>query len=403
MTDINNYAYYSPKEKLGYELVNSKLAVYVDTVNTAEPDIDLDEINELLGKGNKEALKKLDSLKIGYTLQENDSGYTIKYSYKGTNYTITYYAPPKADGSAQDNKTKNDTTVHNGDDNSDTINKRPGYEDIFDEIFPDERPEVIETDKRFDYSIVDGLDVPLRELFDESTVKKEGHFHRPEFDIDSGGYDKLIGELSKMKPQLKAYIKSELEAKGFSYNDDTVDKYLNAFITESITEAMVGVYTDRNIAVSSMTSEITIKEMINYIIEQVDECLNRGAVLLRNPMRDSYVEMDSYLLDTADYFLSEEEQKLKEAMHIVQDEGSTYFVGDKNKLEEWVDTYTKHYRKVLKKNYPNLTDSRINDIIKSAKDSVLKDAKLNEWGQYTIDDTLIAFEKQCDFLAQNSK
>ena len=70
--------------------VNEISAAKIQEINTSK--VDTDSINDRLGKGAKTALKELEAQKIAYTLAENASGYTVKYSYNGTNYTITYYA-----------------------------------------------------------------------------------------------------------------------------------------------------------------------------------------------------------------------------------------------------------------------------------------------------------------------
>lgn len=70
--------------------VNEISAAKIQEINP--PKVDTDSINDRLGKGDKTALKELEAQKIAYTLAENASGYTVKYSYNGTNYIITYYA-----------------------------------------------------------------------------------------------------------------------------------------------------------------------------------------------------------------------------------------------------------------------------------------------------------------------
>ena len=66
--------------------VNEISAAKIQEINTSK--VDTDSINDRLGKGDKTALKELEAQKIAYTLAENASGYTVKYSYNGTNYTI---------------------------------------------------------------------------------------------------------------------------------------------------------------------------------------------------------------------------------------------------------------------------------------------------------------------------
>lgn len=80
-----------------------------------------------------------------------------------------------------------------------------------------------------------------------------------------------------------------------------------------------------------------------------------------------YYEEDGYLLDTADYFLTDEEKEMKFVMQVTDSEHSSYGTSDKAKLFGYVDTYAKHMEKVIRHRHPSLTDSQITSIITDAK------------------------------------
>ena len=101
------------------------------------------------------------------------------------------------------------------------------------------------------------------------------------------------------------------------------------------------------------------------------------------------------MLDTADYFLTDEEKEMKFVMKVTDNEYSSYGTSDKTKLFGYIDTYAKHMEKVIRHRHPSLSDTQITSIMTDAKNKV-KYSDLpnpNENGIYSIDDTLAKLEE----------
>ena len=101
------------------------------------------------------------------------------------------------------------------------------------------------------------------------------------------------------------------------------------------------------------------------------------------------------MLDTADYFLTDEEKEMKFVMKVTDNEYSSYGTSDKTKLFGYIDTYAKHMEKVIRHKHPSLTDAQITSILTDAKNQVKYSdlPKPNENGIYSIDDTLAKLEE----------
>lgn len=193
--------------------VNEISAAKIQEINTSK--VDTDSINDRLGKGDKTALKELEAQKIAYTLAENASGYTVKYSYNGTNYTITYYAKEEITEAKPEKPFTGETT---------------GTES-------GEVPALPETEEPlFDYSDVD-KDAKAEDFYNEDNISDDNKFTMilgGKGDVDSGAWDNLFAELEKMKPQLMDYMKQQLESVGRVYDEEKAEKIINRLITQAV-------------------------------------------------------------------------------------------------------------------------------------------------------------------------
>lgn len=389
--------------------VNEISAAKIQEINTSK--VDTDSINDRLGKGDKTALKELEAQKIAYTLAENASGYTVKYSYNGTNYTITYYAKEEITEAKPEKPFTGETT---------------GTES-------GEVPALPETEEPlFDYSDVD-KDAKAEDFYNEDNIssdKKLTMLLGRKGDVDSGAWDDLFAELEKMKPQLLDYMKQQLETAGRSFDQDKAEKIINKLITQAVEripqDGVFWSYSGSGIGDSAsnrLPENPTIEDLMDYmkncldltpdeedkdngILARLNGALTTGyeRVFEREQDKDAvlkvntynpYYEEDGYLLDTADYFLTDEEKEMKFVMQVTDSEHSSYGTSDKAKLFGYVDTYAKHMEKVIRHRHPSLTDSQITSIITDAKNQVKYSdlPKPDENGVYSIDDTLAKLEE----------
>lgn len=389
--------------------VNEISAAKIQEINTSK--VDTDSINDRLGKGDKTALKELEAQKIAYTLAENASGYTVKYSYNGTNYTITYYAKEEITEAKPEKPFTGETT---------------GTES-------GEVPALPETEEPlFDYSDVD-KDAKAEDFYNEDNISDDNKFTMilgGKGDVDSGAWDNLFAELEKMKPQLLDYMKQQLETAGRSFDQDKAEKIINKLITQAVEripqDGVFWSYSGSGIGDSAsnrLPENPTIEDLMDYmkncldltpdeedkdngILARLNGALTTGyeRVFEREQDKDAvlkvntynpYYEEDGYLLDTADYFLTDEEKEMKFVMQVTDSEHSSYGTSDKAKLFGYVDTYAKHMEKVIRHRHPSLTDSQITSIITDAKNQVKYSdlPKPDENGVYSIDDTLAKLEE----------
>ena len=560
--DFNNIK----KTKQEFNINTIKRAI-VNRVIESDPstELNIDELNTQLGSGNKEALKILDENQIPYTLAERDSGYTVKFSYNGTNYTIAYYAPSEAESPTSSNTKPQETSkptttpteeiaeteesysepeitefydkdrltgyyklsneevekyfeyrefklqereikgyflkndiVINGENitsigellealgkhdpekydiktfyekeqlmtaygfTENEINQYFTYEkseeyntegyvlkpdlivngeliynisDLLKALGKEDEPvktgaqgttsvsasetseaEAPDTDPRFDYSVVDDLNTPIIDLYNDNVEESDSILFKKiaannqRYNVNGGGYDDVLREISNIKPQLTDYIKQKLEELGYasSYNSEVVDKFLNTFISEAVNSALkttqmnsivegVGIKTGKytspiinSISPSYQSENPTTADVINYVIKLIDQKLvflkpaasgSDSSTTNPDPFPKSYVESGDYLLDTADYFLSEDEIKLKEAISAAET-GGTILTEDKNEVTEWIDIYSQRIRWTLQNQYPFISESH-NSILNEAKNHVL-----NNIDNYRLDPPL---------------
>lgn len=424
---------------------------------TTQPQVDIEAINDRIQAGDKDALKELDKLGINYTLtQDSSGGYTVEYKYGDKNYTVRYYAPPSSTPSItqkeeyffQDSSiskylylqrydTLYDSTnaAFKGKLNSlaenpvneteepeaaDTSTPVPDEAEDVSQTSPDTTEETTPTEEKdyeFDYSSA-GVDeeADATGFYDEDLIPEEKKIQMlfgTQGNVDAGGWDNLFAELEKMKPQLLDYIKTQVEARGLTFNQDEAEKYLETYITDAVEHIpQDGKSILIKFGQSNLPENPTVEDLVNYIKAQIDKRMGiyedreygvehiftlSNQTAFSTKREDRYIATDEYLLDTADYFLTEEEKEMKFVLKVTSSDQSSYTIKDKQKLYGYIDTYAEHMEKVLKYDYPSLSDNQIASIISDAKNQV-KYSDLPEpdsRGLYSIDDTLAKLEELC--------
>ena len=431
--------------------------------DTAE--FDIDSVNERLGAGDKDALKELEAQKISYSLIENANGYTVKYSYEGNNYTIVYFAPetPETDnggGTGNLGVTEDSDTTDGINDSYVPITpeKPEDVEEPEVPVIPEEPENVEEPDFVFDYSSA-GVDedVKAEDFYNEDKVENRelkylDIISNVDSDVDAGGWDDLFAELEKMKPQLKEYMKQQLEKYGFIYDEETADKLLNQFITEAVETLISDLRHEEfnNQANSwnmvSYESKFssphepleTVEDLINYIKDKLDltkeetgsqynmsslvdknetpyankwyldlfentgenkEQDNMVAInVAHNSDYSVYLDEGEYLLETADYFLTEDEKELKEILEMVRGYKSGPGVTNKDEAIEYIDKYAEYLRKVLGHRYGLMPTEEFNQVFNNIVSSFKSGDALepNDAGIIIISEMLQKFDKQVE-------
>lgn len=423
---------------------------------------ELDKINERLGNGDKTALEELDKYNIPYTMMEISNGYTIKYSYNNNNYMVTY-------------RTSNQPNNYTLDDLPDVKNKIDEYfvkfaerEDLkpletIADIDKPEDPETVdepevpeepsvpaepeeteEPDYEFDYTSA-GVDanVEAETFYNEDDANIDGLstlmdiFSSVDTDVDSGGWDDLFAELEKMKPQLKEYMKQQLEAYGYVFDEKTADIVLNTMITDAV-EILTQDLKDDDLKENGRYYKMgggagreplkTIEDIVNYIKDRIDlspekqegdyftavadkfqvnneyvnlfepASDNEAGLYIENGRTSKYISEDRYLLDTADYFLTDEEKELKNILEIVEGRFvSQPVVKTKEDAAGYIDKYANHLHKVFANRYgggsgvmPMELEMRMKLLVASFKTSKIPEP--NELGLISIKDVLQAFK-----------
>lgn len=458
-----------------YIAMPNKLAVETDIKieNISKTDLffDIDSVNERLGAGDKDALKELEAQKISYSLIENANGYTVKYSYEGNNYTIVYFAPetPETDnggGTGNLGVTEDSDTTDGINDSyvPVTPEKPEDVEEPEVPVTPEEPEDTEEPDFVFDYSSA-GVDedVKAEDLYNEDNKVKDNELKlldiisNVDSDVDAGGWNDLFAELEKMKPQLKEYMKQQLEKYGFIYDEETADKLLNEFITQAVKELISQLRNedkDNQILIAKQIDAIkdvvpsepleTVEDLVNYIKDQLDltkkddsTAYNKDSILVNkydkpyadkwyldlfekteenkedsiiefasanNPNYSIYLDEGGYLLDTADYFLTEDEKELKEILEMVRGRKSGPGVTNKDEAIEYIDKYAEYLRKVLGHRYGLMPSEEFNQVFNNIVSSFKSGEALepNDLGVISIRDALKEFDKQVRVGMENA-
>ena len=173
----------------------------------------------------------------------------------------------------------------------------------------------------FDYSVMSNANDRVADLtadWDISDIESALNCKSPY----TGGYSKnsstitLYKNLEQMKPQLKAYIKEQLSAQGLEYNEQTVEKYLNYYITETVREAIQAKYHDRLPELYPNTvlpSNATLQDLGEYLVTKVKDEIAEGRTSFGTTWSAS--GFDPLLNSTSDYFLTPEEIAQKKQMN----------------------------------------------------------------------------------------
>ncbi len=277
----------------------------------------------------------------------------------------------------------------------------------------EETPEVV-----FDYTGVDS-DTPVADMWNEDALSQIDllAFRKGYGNVDSAAWNDVFSELEKMKPQLLNYIKAQMEANGFKYDAAIAERYVEIYMTEALQRSVSIFSTSFWNKDFDMPENPTVSDLVNYVKDRIDYEIEKYTVkstgnpyldqalaqLKGVPFSDTTYMQDYYLMDIADYFLTDEEKEMKFVMEAVQNEASTHYTSDKNKLVDYVDTYAKHMEKVLKSKYRDLTDSKIDSIINAAKTYTLymDPPEPDASGNYEIDALLKAFEEKCIEYAES--
>lgn len=179
-----------------------------------------------------------------------------------------------------------------------------------------------------------------------------------------------------IREQIVEYIKNKLDAMGLKYNDETINKVLNRIFSQNC-----GLY---------LFKENSLKTMLEKIMSKVDEAINNSRKILctNNTTKISFVNVvldryvDSDLVNTNGFYLTEEEKELKDIMLRVYGNhiASSYINNEEDKelnINEAIhemDIFSVHLRKYFKQigllGY-KLSDDEIEEILKETKTKVI--------------------------------
>ena len=107
------------------------------------------------------------------------------------------------------------------------------------------------------------------------------------------------------------------------------------------------------------------------------------------------------MLYTDDYFLTENEQKLKECLEAKEsyENGGDYWTRLVN-VQEYIDCYAELYKNILQEEFPYLTESECDSIVARAASEakgnpVGAHENANGFTSYSLPENLINFEELC--------
>ena len=173
----------------------------------------------------------------------------------------------------------------------------------------------------FDYSVMSNAEDKVADLtadWDISDIDSALNCKSPY----TGAYSKnsstitLYKNLEQLKPQLKAYIKEQLSAQGREYDEQTVEKYLNYYITETVREAIQAKYHDKLPELypdTVLSADATLQDLGEYLVTKVKDEIAEGSTSFGTTWSTS--GFDPLLNSTSDYFLTSEEIAQKKRMN----------------------------------------------------------------------------------------
>lgn len=173
----------------------------------------------------------------------------------------------------------------------------------------------------FDYSVMSNAEDKVADLtadWDISDIDSALNCKSPY----TGAYSKnsstitLYKNLEQLKPQLKAYIKEQLSAQGREYDEQTVEKYLNYYITETVRESIQAKYHDKLPELypdTVLSADATLQDLGEYLVTKVKDEIAEGSTSFGTTWSTS--GFDPLLNSTSDYFLTSEEIAQKKQMN----------------------------------------------------------------------------------------
>lgn len=173
----------------------------------------------------------------------------------------------------------------------------------------------------FDYSVMSNAEDKVADLtadWDISDIDSALNCKSPY----TGAYSKnsstitLYKNLEQLKPQLKAYIKEQLSAQCREYDEQTVEKYLNYYITETVRESIQAKYHDKLPELypdTVLSADATLQDLGEYLVTKLKDEIAEGNTSFGTTWSTS--GFDPLLNSTSDYFLTPEEIAQKKQMN----------------------------------------------------------------------------------------
>lgn len=173
----------------------------------------------------------------------------------------------------------------------------------------------------FDYSVMSNAEDKVADLtadWDISDIDSALNCKSPY----TGAYSKnsstitLYKNLEQLKPQLKAYIKEQLSAQCREYDEQTVEKYLNYYITETVRESIQAKYHDKLPELypdTVLSADATLQDLGEYLVTKLKDEIAEGSTSFGTTWSTS--GFDPLLNSTSDYFLTPEEIAQKKQMN----------------------------------------------------------------------------------------
>ncbi len=391
-------------------LSNQKIAKpeqFCPTVNvqpsgtSSNSDVDIDKIIDRLMDGDTSDLETLKNVCTYFCIDRSDNGYTISFTYQGKSYHLVYTNANAYNSSGvSDNKTPLSEYLQKmAEIKQSTLNNYSVSDNTSDN---NQKTTPIDYSNEFDYSGISGLD---------NSVKDNSN-------------NNLLASMSQIKEQLQQYIKSQMEARGLKYDESFVNKKLNQIITQ-IADIAINQSNTSNGAYEAYSTEALIS---NYKLDTVNDCINtlidfvkksfeaqdiklqddplyfKTAMLIKdmfNPDKEIISQTQNKVLEeTADFFLTDDEIKLKEALRAARHTNICAHADTKENTLDYLRVYADYMKNVLKQNYPNLTDERISTIIENSKQTTESVMKPEPDGSYDLGDILRFFAGFCNKKAR---
>ena len=380
------------------KLVNQLRSGDVEEPQEPEVSFDYQELQTLFAdKGLDALLAKLKELKAAGLIEsikvstDVDTGKTtVSFEYDGIEYEFTGTTGEAASGDDENNQADS------------------GHRDVVDTLL-NKFEEFFEQYNEQYHLIDNGEHTEPDNNIDAETAQDVGNNNTPDIDTRDGAFDfsginmtpevqttdDIYAALEPLKEQMHAYVKKQLEAAGLTYNQEIVEKQLNMIISQTVKSN--GLYVDMletmstAFGVEANVKKTDLSKYITDILDRIDVCLYYDTEVRSESLKGQLINMiapseniysfiedgltpyeDLRLVNTDDYFLTEEEKQLKDAMPARKGMEMEYILGagDKAAASARIDIFSSHTAKYLKNQY-NLSDAEIEGIIEKAKTYVL--------------------------------